>query len=254
MIKIINIPLEKLIVTDSLGKLYKKIEEITNGYNLKLTEYEDIANTLKNIKPEDRKNYDFKKEEDIKKASDAFSLDFERLEKYLDLGYGKVDAIKRGIDYEKLKEEGKELLQKSGVLDVNLQNITEPKPYIIFYTSESCFPCSIMKPTFAQLAQFFDRVKIFHSTDLTSIAEKDCLVPQLIGYFDKGYVHYMITWPSTRKLWLAMNQLITEGSKFEGTGVLVYEGSNYHVEKRELHNGILNFGPREYESDQNNQK
>lgn len=244
----INIPLEKLIITDPLGKLYKKIEDVTKDYNLKLADYEDIANTLENIKPEDRKNYDFKKEDDIRKASGALSLDFERLKKYLDLGYGKVDAIKKEIGYEKLKEEGKELLQKSGVLDVTLQNITELKPYIIFYTSESCFPCSIMKPTLAQLAKFFDRAKIFHSTDLTSIAEKDCLVPQLIGYFDKGSVHYMMTWPSTRRLWLAMNQLITEGSKFEGTGVLVYKGSNYHVEKRELHDSILSFGPREYES------
>ncbi len=244
----INIPLEKLIVTDPLGKLYKKIEEITNKYNLRLAEYDDIAKTLENVKSENWKDYDFKTEDGIKKASELLSLDFERLKKYLDLGYGKVDAVKKEIDYEKLKEEGKELLQKSGVLDVIQKDITEPKPYIVFYTSESCFPCTIMKPTFAKLAQFSDRAKIFHSTDLTNIVKQDCFVPQLIGYFDKGSVHYMMTWPSTRKLWLAMNQLVTEGSKFEGIGVLVYEGSNYHVEKRELHDGILDFGPREYES------
>jgi hypothetical protein len=94
-------------------------------------------------------------------------------------------------------------------------------------------PCQITKPTFALLARYFDRTKLFYSVD-EKLRDREGIkwIPQLVAYLPQAKVHSDCG-GTTAELWQKMNMLVDFGRTFQGTGKLVCTETECKIESLE---------------------
>jgi len=237
-----NTELEKLLEDDPLTKAMTEtneaIRDIENkcsaGFEAFKAMQESIMANYANIT-----DLDLDKKKELLDAAEILGTSIDNLAKYHMIDKKICAEVREKVTIP-LIEEGKKLIGESPVVKIvdGTLPAEEEKPYLVLYTAQWCGPCRIMKPTFARLAHYFDKGKLFYTEDglnigasnpeFTKLSKKERVVgyPSLVSYVGQAKLHHAGA-SDTKHLWEAMNQLVIMAepyAKKDYLGCLVWRG------------------------------
>jgi len=233
--------LQRLLEDDPLGKLFAAVDEVDRPFNDHLNQqYPGVRPAFDRAReiPDLAAKLDLSTESNIRRSADLLDLKFSDLRGYLDLSKSLREEWaarrKEAVKYGFLRRSGAALMHRSPVTKVKDGRMPDDglKPYIMYWSGDWCFPCQLTKPTFARLAHFFDRCRLFYcADDELRRSQRIRFVPCLAVYLPDGSSVTAPCGGTALELWENLNALLTLGQNFRGEGMLVCDEQGCRIEQ-----------------------
>ena len=232
---------EQLLKEDPMGTLFDKADAVPNSDAEEIRRLSALMYpAMERIKDQpgfsnEWHAINFNTKRGIARAAELLGVSQEDLGALMRLSGQHHKQVERAINLPTLKRSWKRLLYSSPVEEIAMENFPgeTDRPFIVFYSADWCFPCQLTKPTFARLARFFDKAKLFYTKN-DALCERENVkgVPQLVAYLPGGAKVHSYCGGTTQELWDRMNLLITLGQGFTGTGELVCTDAECRIEPK----------------------
>lgn len=183
---------------------------------------------------------DFETEEGLLRASQLLEVNLEDLKGYIELEdrLGGTLIPFWETEIEPFKEDWPKQLEGTNITLVSEIPKSTSMPCIVFHSPEWCFWCWIIKPTFIEVANHFDKIPIFinDNSDASQTVNVNSY-PRLAVHFPpnddcpEGKIITVYPGTSAQEIWDNLNALISLGETFQGTsGKLVCDENGCHIE------------------------
>jgi len=242
-----TLSLEQLLEADQIGAIYHAQEEAESNYR-EAHPKEGALAAMVNERFENKRKADKSFENQVwqlkfsgragrRIIAKMLGLPQSVLEQHRKFVIELANALKSVVDHEELIRAWREIKGKVGIQDINSADFPSvlARPLIVLFSADWCPPCRVMRPTFGQLVQDFDKAEVrYHSLN-----DRDWVwpnsqgvrsIPRLVDYFPNGARVGSFIGHSTQELWDTMNNLITLGRAVDGDGVLVCDVDSCRVE------------------------
>lgn len=219
--------LKRVLREDRMSALFKVYRETAAAIIEQGSQFEDIMNALEKATSDPATSAELMKaqrQDDIWRVAELLAVDAIHLREFIEFNKNRKKSLETAIGLPNLKRSWKALLRSSPieVLASGRLPATESMPCIVFFSADWCTPCQVTKPTFARLAKYFDKSRLFYCSD-HGLQEQEGVdsIPRLVAYFPHGAKIHSTCGGSAEELWNNMNLLITLGKGFKGQGNLV---------------------------------